>query len=213
MHRSRSTYFILLFNAIAIFYGLCFSCQNARAEIQYVSDYLVVKIRDKIEPPFKTIGRIKTDEAVTVLNKSGKFYLITTDDGRQGWVDNQYLTPKRPKSLLILELRNELAALKENTKYLLTEKVEPHPEIAQLQKENQSLLQQRDKLIEEVNTLKQQITISNLDSQKFSTQSDEIIAGTTESQNVQLFFAGALVFITGIIVSNFSGRKKKRFSF
>lgn len=214
MSRLSSRHLPFVFTiALATCISIFFSHSDATAETQYVSDFLVVKIRNSIDPPHRIIERIQTDEAVIVLEKKGKFYLVETEKGNRGWIDKQYLKTDPPKSLVIQDLRSELAALEQNIRNTLHPAVKPQTELIELQKENQDLYQQRDLLVKEVNTLKKQIRIPNKDSQEFVTQSDNNNSPSTPVVNIQLFLAGAAVFLAGIIVSNFAGRKKKRLSY
>ncbi len=61
----------------------------SQAEVRYVSDYLVVNIRDNVEKPFNTVGAVQSDEQVEVLERNGKYLKIRTLDGKEGWIKEQ----------------------------------------------------------------------------------------------------------------------------
>ncbi len=83
----------------------------SQAEVRYVSDYLVVNIRDNVEKPFKTVGAVQSDEQVEVLEKNGKYVKIKTLDGKEGWIKEQYLKKNLPKKVTIENQKKEIESL------------------------------------------------------------------------------------------------------
>lgn len=80
-------------------------------DIGYISDFLIINIRDKIESPFSVVGRVRSNDPVTIIEDRGKYLLIETSEKKQGWISNQYITRKTPKPIVIANLRKQIEIL------------------------------------------------------------------------------------------------------
>lgn len=82
------------------------------AETRYISDQLTINIRDNLESPYQVVAKVRSNEAVTVLEENDTYARIQTGDNQNGWIGKQYLTTTLPKPLVIEQLQKEVAALR-----------------------------------------------------------------------------------------------------
>ena len=106
---SRLLFTILL----ALFIQLCAPFGFASAETQYVTDMLILNLRDNPSKEYKVITGLKTNTPVEVLEERGRYLRVQTKDGEEGWVPKQYITAKTPKPLIIEQLKKQIDRLKE----------------------------------------------------------------------------------------------------
>lgn len=91
-------------------------CAYSRSEdenIRYVSDVLKINVKDRLEKPYEVVTTVQSDDAVRILEENGDYLKIETSDGKQGWIAKHYLKSGFPKNLLIKQLSQELADLKD----------------------------------------------------------------------------------------------------
>lgn len=106
MHTHRSTFFVLfIFNILLPFSAHC--TDEGSGDIGYISDFLIINIRDNIEKPYTVVAAVQSDEQVKIIEKNGNYYLVETAEGKRGWISTQYVKSERPKSLIIEQLRAE----------------------------------------------------------------------------------------------------------
>lgn len=85
---------------------------TALAETQYISDQLVVVLRDVPKDTFTSLANLSTDTPVEVLREEKRFYFVRTAKGLQGYIPKQYLTPDTPKPMVIDRVMAETTRLK-----------------------------------------------------------------------------------------------------
>jgi SH3 domain protein len=100
---------IILYTTVCILAALIVS---AHADTRYVSDMLVISIRDAPIQNAGVLGYIKTPTAVDVLEEQGDYLKIKTKDGLEGWVLTKYIVTEKPKALIIEDLKNQIEQLK-----------------------------------------------------------------------------------------------------
>lgn len=91
---------------------LFFSAGNCMAETRYISDILIINIRDNIERPFRVVTTVQSNDPVTILEEQGKYLRVKTEDGHSGWISAQYVKTQIPKSIIVQNLQAELEKLK-----------------------------------------------------------------------------------------------------
>jgi SH3 domain protein len=84
----------------------------AQADMRYVSDVLVISVRDGQTNESNILGYLKSADAVEVLEEDGQYLKIQTPDGLEGWVQKKYVVTDLPKALIIEELKTDITALK-----------------------------------------------------------------------------------------------------
>jgi SH3 domain protein len=85
---------------------------SAPAETRYVSDVLLVNLRERPDGAAPTIRLLRTGEAMDVLEVRGGFLHVRTAQGEEGWVADQYVTTELPKAMVIAQLQNETGKLR-----------------------------------------------------------------------------------------------------
>lgn len=85
---------------------------QAEADSQYITDVLIINIRDKPEKPNVVVGVVRTGDAVRIVEEKDTYVKIETADNKQGWISKQYLKKEMPESVNAQQLRQEVADLK-----------------------------------------------------------------------------------------------------
>lgn len=88
------------------------SINSVFADTRYVSDRLIISVRDGQNQNAAVLGYIETGEPVDVLEEKEDFLKIRTEDLIEGWVRIQYIVSEKPKVLIIENQKNEITALK-----------------------------------------------------------------------------------------------------
>lgn len=133
-----------------------FIAANAQAEVVYVTDRLLVLLRSE-QGGGEKIAKLFSDTPLQLLEKSGRYLKVRTEDGNEGWVEEQYTTTDPPKQTIIDSLEAEIKRLEANLTQLskergpLGEQLEKskreHAEQVKMLEENATRLQtERDEL-------------------------------------------------------------------
>jgi SH3 domain protein len=80
---------------------------TAGAEARYVSDQLIVSLREKPQSSAQSITYLKTDTPVEFIEEAGSFIKVRTKAGEIGYIQKDYLTAKTPKAITIRQLQQE----------------------------------------------------------------------------------------------------------
>ncbi len=94
--------------------------------VRYVSDVLVINIKDRLEKPFEVVATVQSDDPVTIIEESGNYLKVATADNKQGWIAKHYLKSELPKAHIINQLKLDLTELRNQ----LTSKPVSTPEAA-----------------------------------------------------------------------------------
>jgi len=106
---------ILLF---VLFIPLSVSVGPAHADRRYVSDMLIITLREGQGREYKARRTLKTGTPIEVLEEGGRYLRVRTEEGEEGWVAKQYITSKLPKALIIAGLKQETNRLGERVEEL-----------------------------------------------------------------------------------------------
>jgi SH3 domain protein len=90
----------------------------AWAETRYISDQLVVSLREQPQNGSETIVYLKTDTPVEVLEVGEQYIHVKTTNGEVGYIQKSYLTEETPKATVISRLTRENEGLKERIREL-----------------------------------------------------------------------------------------------
>jgi SH3 domain protein len=105
-----SVFFLSLYGFILI--------PTAMAGIQYVSDLLIISVKDGQDADAPVIGYLRSAAPVDVLQETEELMQIRSEDGTHGWVRKKFIVAEKPKAVIIGELEEKIAMLEENTKTL-----------------------------------------------------------------------------------------------
>jgi len=101
--RKTMSVFLLIFAII-----LTITIKSVLADTRYVSDELIISVRDGQNQDDNVLGYIRTGTAVDVFEEKGRYLRIKTEDGLEGWVQTQYIISEKPNGRIIEDLRNEI---------------------------------------------------------------------------------------------------------
>lgn len=160
----------------SLLFLLFFLSTPAYSEIKYVSDFLLVNIRDNIEKPYTVVGTVKTDDQLEVLEEKDRYVKVKTSAGKIGWINKQYLKTSLPKKIVIKnqehkieQLEKEIASLNDlipntdSASPLQDKNKELQEKIQQLSAHNKTLTENINSLTEENNTLKTTLDATEAD--------------------------------------------------
>ncbi len=88
------------------------------AETGYVSNMLLLTVREGPGNNFKVLKTLKSNDPVEIIDKQNNYYKIKTNDGTKGWVEQQYITDKIPQSLITADRRQKISRLEKDNKAL-----------------------------------------------------------------------------------------------
>ena len=103
---------------MVVFVSLLCNVTAAWAETRYISDQLVVSLREQPQNGSETIVYLKTDTPVEVLEVGEQYIHVKTTNGEVGYIQKSYLTEKTPKATVISRLTRENEGLKERVQEL-----------------------------------------------------------------------------------------------
>ena len=110
---------------LAFFFIVAFivsaSINSVFADTRYVSDRLIISIRDGQDQNAAVLGYLETAAPVEILEEKGDFLRIRTEDGIEGWVRTQYIVSEKPKALIIDNLKNKIETLNKEIETLKNE--------------------------------------------------------------------------------------------
>lgn len=81
-------------------------------DIRYISDFLVINIKDRLERPFTVVGIVKSGDPVKILEENETYFKVETAAGKTGWISKQYVKSETPKPIIIKQLEREIDGLK-----------------------------------------------------------------------------------------------------
>ncbi len=223
---ARKTMSVFLFIFVIIFTA---TIKSVFADTRYVSDELIISVRDGQNQDDNVLGHIKTGTAVDVLEEKGRYLRIKTEDGLEGWVQAQYIISEKPNARIIEDLRNELNEQDALSDKFLAKKIiyeirirelgqelninqkntaKEKSEQKELNKKYKKLLsysENTDELIKKLEKSKQ------LDS-KLKSEISNLKKGSQnpiKSSMIKPFLAGAGVLIVGFILGGLARRRKR----
>lgn len=191
----------------------------AHADTQYVSDMLVLTIRDNPDKDANILGNLKTADPVEVLEVGDRFMRIRTQGGLEGWVQKNFISAGKPKAIIIKKMRNEISQLKAKI-----EKFEKNraADLNKIRAGRQDAKLKIEQLTEKYNTLLKE---SNKKIAALTGERDQLKAIKTElnievdnlkkdldshpkTKRIQFFLTGAGVLLFGFFLGSSAKRKK-----
>jgi len=80
---------------------------SALAETRYVTDQLIIIMREAPDDNAASVKSLTTDSAVNVLEETGDYLKVRSADGKEGYVKERYITKSVPKSIQVDKLTGE----------------------------------------------------------------------------------------------------------
>jgi SH3 domain protein len=140
------TIFAIFFIAV---FTVSASVNSVLAETRYVSDRLIISVRDGQSQNAAVLGYIETGAPVDILEEKEDVLKIRTKDGIEGWVRAKYIVPEKPKAMIIEHLKNEIAALNKTIEALKNNQDSTSNRLSESKKTYQEMIEE---LKEEVKT-------------------------------------------------------------
>lgn len=220
-------------SAVAVMFCLLFLTSAlllpAGAETRYVSDQLVITVREGKAAGAAIVTTLRTGAPVEVLEEDKRHLKVRSRDGAEGYVQKQYISSETPKPVIIARLEKERDRLKarlaqlQNTQAGQTEEAQALKEraakteasLARARQELQALTEKYDALVADsghvVETTSERDRLQG-DNERLATELE-----TLREENAQLlrkgmihwFLAGAGVLLVGWLIGR-SSRKKRR---
>jgi SH3 domain protein len=103
----KLAFIILVLAVLPAFYA-----SVAMAETMYVSDRLIISLREGKGDDSGLIRYLSTGEHLEVLEVAEGLLRVRTREGEEGWVREKFLTSERPRAEVIEELGSEVERLK-----------------------------------------------------------------------------------------------------
>jgi SH3 domain protein len=209
--------------------GLCLTLtllsSLSQAETRYVTDVVVLRLRDEKGSDQNSQGVVTSGQAVDVIKLEDQWAHVRVVDGREGWVLKRYLIPQKTNALKLKNLQAQHNALKDQLTGALDEN-------KRLTQENKRLRLQQDQLetrLKEVNASYENLkteAAGYLDlKKKFENMTARIAEQAHKSEEykaeierletrqiVRWFLSGAGVLFFGFIIGFASKRQRRRTS-
>ena len=195
----------------------------AHADTQYVSDMLVLTIRDNPDKDANILGNLKTADPVEILEAGDRFMRIRTKEGLEGWVQKNFITADKPKAIIIKEMKNEISQLKSKLEEFENNRDADLNEIRASSQDDKLKIKQ---FTEKYNNLLKE---SKTKTATLTGERDKLKAINTElnievdnlkqdlnshpkTKRLQFFLAGAGVLLLGFLLGLSSKRKKSYYT-
>ncbi len=117
------------------------------AETGYVSDMLILTVREGPARSFNIISTLRSNAAVKILEKKGSYFKVKMESGDQGWVESRYISPELPKTIIIDRLKPEIEQLKQLNASLEQKNAPLKKQNADIKKQNVDLEKQNTDLV------------------------------------------------------------------
>lgn len=83
---------------------------------RYISDTLIVSLRDTPSRTSNIIGHLRSGDYMTILEEDDNGYLrVRVSSGIEGWIPKKYTSEGKSKDTLIRSLKKSIASLEEKT--------------------------------------------------------------------------------------------------
>ena len=97
-----------IFLGVVVSFLLCqvLPCDSS-ARTGYVSDKLVLTLREQPSLNTAVIDRLPSDTPLTILEENDEYMKVNLESGETGWVDKRFVVFELPKSILIQQLQEQ----------------------------------------------------------------------------------------------------------
>jgi SH3 domain protein len=189
------------------------------ADTRYVADQLVITLREGAGNEYRVLRTLRTDTPMEVLEEQGRYLRVRLDDGTEGYVLKQYISPRRPKSERIKELQAEIERLSARA----SEQAEIIEETEQARTEAERLREElriKEEELHEIRELSDDALMLDKERKRLQAELDAALEELSKLQeenrtmlssaSVKWFLAGGGTLFVGWIMGKLSRRKKRR---
>ncbi|MCD6527370.1 MAG: TIGR04211 family SH3 domain-containing protein [Desulfuromonas sp.] len=215
--------------AVVLILMILFTASSAWSDTRYVSDRLVITLREGMGNQFKVSKTLKTDERMEVLSEQDNYLFVRMDDGTEGYVLKQYVSRNTPKTAVIAKVRQELEAFKAKLKKQTAVASVTGKEGAQMRLQlsettqslalTEELLENSQKALAELQQKAENVVLIDQERQRLKKelavvnqelgQLQQDNAAMLKTAMIKWFLAGGGVLFIGWVAGKFS-RKKRR---
>lgn len=206
------------------------SATTLLAETRYISDQLVVSLRDQPANGGTSITYLRTDTPVEILEEADGFVKVKTKDGETGYIKSNYLTTSTPKAVVIRQLEKErarlaskLAELEQQVTSAKTRNKQSNSEATELQKKlnsSQAELARVNKAYQSLQNDTKNVVAVTAERDQLRQANQELtttVSQLEEEQNslmtegiIKWFLAGAGVLFFGWLIGRMSQSNRRR---
>lgn len=192
---------------------LLFLATTASADVRYVDDTLVITMRTGQGTSFQILKTLPSGTPMELLEEDGKYSLVRTEDGTEGWVLSQYLSDTPIARYRLERAEQQIAQLKAQKKSLQQRLAQTAGERDAIAKTHREISRENEQLREELDRIKQvarrPIELAQ-ENRQLREQLDELQSQSNKLQadNIRLqdrsqrdwFITGAAVLAGGILL-------------
>lgn len=209
---------------------LACSITTAWAEIRYISDQLVVSLREQPLDNAASITYLRTDAPVEILEEAGTYLKVRTRDGKTGFIKSNYLSQSTPKSTVIQQLEKErdrlagkLVELEQQVSTSSSRSGQVESQVGDLQKQlNQSqadlartrkdyqALQKSAKNVVAIATDRDRLQKTNQELSATVSRLEEDQAALMQTGAIKWFLAGGGILFLGWLLGKISRSNRRR---
>lgn len=209
---------------------LACSITTAWAEIRYISDQLVVSLREQPLDNAASITYLRTDAPVEILEEAGTYLKVRTRDGKTGFIKSNYLSQSTPKSTVIQQLEKErdrlagkLVELEQQVSSSASRSGQVESQVGDLQKQlNQSqadlartrkdyqALQKSAKNVVAITTDRDRLQKTNQELSATVSRLEEDQAALMQTGAIKWFLAGGGILFLGWLLGKISRSNRRR---
>jgi len=218
--------------AILLFFVVSVAVPALGAQ-RYVSDQLVISLRDGAGDDASLIKTLRTGTPLEVLEERGDHLRVRTEDGTVGYVVARYLTDETPKPVVIARLEKEKAKLESRLQELAAREAELQQQLGaakqgdaagesamgDLQQELEKLREQYRELQEQSANVVEVVAERDRLKEENGKMAAEVKALRENSGDVfygaaiRWFLAGAGVLVLGWLLGRASRGRKRGYSY
>ena len=194
------------------------SSATASVETHYISDQLIITMREQPQQSAGPVALLSSDTAVALLDIEGEYARIRTADEKIGYIKRAYLKKQTPKSIIIEKQKTELAQKQERidrlqpvrdqydltvtqleeTRATLEKTTESYQNLRKKSQGLVSIVEQRDHLLKDNKELLSRVT-------KLQKENESLI----NSKALKWFLSGAGLLFAGWLLGKLSrGRRR-----
>ncbi len=203
---------------------ILFFATMAHAETQYVTDKMQITFRSGPGNDRKILSLLNSGQQVALLRSEGEWAEVSLQNGKEGWVLQQYLSAEVPCRIRIKDvtqalegLQTELEATQKTNQQLEADKAGLVMDLKNTRQELVTTKQSYEKLKKDAAGFLELKTRHDKTVKQLSMQTqkadalDKDLNKALRKQNIRWFLGGAGVLLFGFIMG-FSSKRQKRHS-